>query len=66
MRNFRLHFEADGRGEAKNIEFDAVDPDPVFHLLMRENANRRATLWEGEKRVGAIVHLGEGLWSIER
>ena len=65
MRNFRLHLEANGLCEEKSIEFDAVDPVPAFTLLMRENPNRRATLWEGKTRVGSLIYLGDGLWSID-
>ena len=64
MATYRIHFADDGIGEAKVLEFDGEDPHDAFVLLKHETGRRRATVWEGEKKLGTLERTSDDLWVV--
>jgi hypothetical protein len=59
-----MHFENDGQGEPKRIEFTGHDPSMALTIAQRENTGRSIALFEGEIKLGTIKRLSPELWQL--
>lgn len=59
-----MHFEDDGRGEPKRIEFTGHDPAMALSIAQRENTGRSIALFEGEVKLGTLKRLTPELWQL--
>jgi hypothetical protein len=64
MRTFIMHFEDDGEGNPRRIEFTDHDPLQALAIAQRENSGRAIALFEGERRLGTLRRLGGELWQL--
>jgi hypothetical protein len=62
MRSFTIAFEGDGHDDGRQIEFEADDPARAFFILEREGVGKRATLLEGDRRLGILKRAHTGYW----
>lgn len=64
MPTFTLHFDDDGIGVDKRVEFDAANPALVFSLLEADRPCRQAALWSGNKPIGTLRRNANGVWQL--
>ncbi|KHK90942.1 hypothetical protein LK12_08310 [Novosphingobium malaysiense] len=64
MPLFTITLDEDGFGEPKRIEFTADDAHQAFYILENERTGRKAILWQGQKRLGALQREDDGVWKV--
>ncbi|MBO9498062.1 MAG: hypothetical protein J7496_03350 [Novosphingobium sp.] len=64
MNTYQLVFTADGRGEAKVIEFDAEDAAEALIVAHSEAPGRNAELWRDDEMLCAIRRREVGYWEL--
>jgi len=64
LRTFTLVLEDAGGNEQGRVDFHGTDTHQAFILLEREKRAKRASLWEGDKRLGMLELTSENFWEL--
>ena len=64
LHTYRLKFFEDGRGVAKEVEFDAFDAAQALIIAHKEACERSAELWCDGAKLCTIRRDGSGTWKI--
>jgi hypothetical protein len=64
MRTYRLKFSDDGKGLAKEVEFDAFDAGRALLLAHEQACARWAELWCDGKKLCSLRCSSSGTWEI--
>lgn len=64
LRTFTLILEDAGGNEQGRVDFRGTDTHQAFVLLERETRAKRASLWEGGKRLGTLELTSDAFWEL--
>ncbi len=66
VRTFTLVLEDAGGNEQGRVDFRGTDTHQAFILLEREKRAKRASLWEGGRRLGMLELTSDNFWELSR
>jgi len=62
---YRVKLAEDGRGTARDIEFEAYGADAALHLLQRVCGHRPVELFEDGRKLASLEHsCRHGFWMV--
>ncbi len=66
MPTFTLHYEDDGLGLDKRVEFDGSSPATALEIASSEPPGREAILSADGQPICRLAHADRGLWVVAR